>query len=68
MKEDNLQNNMKKKVIISGVSGQDGSYMVDYLLANTDYEIYGMVRRAANPNYENVKHNFNNPRFSFNLW
>lgn len=58
------QNNIKKKVIISGISGQDGSYMVDYLLENTDHEIYGMIRRSSNPNYENVQHNFNNPRFN----
>jgi len=28
-----------KNVIITGISGQDGSYMVDYLLANTEYNI-----------------------------
>lgn len=56
--------NNPKKVIVTGISGQDGSYMVDYLLANTDHEIYGMVRRTSNPNYENVEHNFNNPRFN----
>jgi GDPmannose 4,6-dehydratase len=54
---------MSKKVIISGISGQDGSFMVDYLLANTDYFIYGMVRRSASPNYQNFKHNLDNPRF-----
>lgn len=60
----NINVKQTKKVIVSGCSGQDGSYMVDYLLANTDYQIYGMVRRSSNPNYENVRHNFNNPRFS----
>ena len=52
-----------KKVIISGVTGQDGSYMVDYLLANTDHLIYGLVRRTANPNTRNISHNLDNPRF-----
>ena len=28
-----------KKVIITGVTGQDGSHMADYLLANTEYQI-----------------------------
>ena len=52
-----------KKVIVTGVTGQDGSYMVDYLLKNTNYFIYGIRRRGANPNLDNIKHNLNNPRF-----
>lgn len=56
---------MSKKIIITGVSGQDGSYMVDYLLENTNYEIYGMVRRLAKPDYSNLKNASQNPRFKF---
>jgi GDPmannose 4,6-dehydratase len=52
-----------KKVIITGITGQDGSYMVDYLLKNTNDFIYGIRRRGANPNLDNIKHNLNNPRF-----
>ena len=55
--------NMSKKVIITGVTGQDGSYMADFLLEKTDYEIYGMVRRASTNNHHNIKHLLNNPRF-----
>lgn len=51
-----------KKVIVTGITGQDGSYMVDYLLANTDHMIYGVVRRSASPNYRNFAHNTGNPR------
>jgi GDPmannose 4,6-dehydratase len=54
---------MRKKVLITGVTGQDGSYMADFLLENTDYEIYGMVRRASTNNYHNIKHLLDNPRF-----
>ena len=54
---------MNKKVIITGVSGQDGSYMVDYLLKNTNYDIYGMVRRLSVPNHFNLKEALKNPRF-----
>ena len=53
-----------KKVIITGVTGQDGSYMVDYLLENTDYEIFGMVRRSSNLNTINISHVLDNPRLS----
>lgn len=54
---------MSKKVIITGVTGQDGSYMADLLLEKTDYEIYGMVRRASTNNYHNIQHLLNNKRF-----
>jgi GDPmannose 4,6-dehydratase len=52
-----------KKIIVTGITGQDGSYMVDHLLKNTNYFIYGICRRSANPNLINIKHNLNNPRF-----
>ena len=51
-----------KKVIVTGVTGQDGSYMVDYLLQNTDHEIYAMVRRSSNLNTINISHILDNPR------
>lgn len=54
---------MSKKVIITGVTGQDGSYMADLLLEETDYEIYGMVRRASTNNYYNIQHLLKNKRF-----
>jgi len=54
---------MPKKVIITGVTGQDGSYMADYLLEETDYQIFGMVRRASTNNRHNIKHLLNNARF-----
>lgn len=48
--------NNKKVVIITGVTGQDGSLMVDYLLKNTDYLIFGGVRRLSVYNHKNIKH------------
>ena len=52
-----------KKVLVTGVSGQDGSYMVDYLLANTPHLVFGMVRRTAKPDLSNLSLSINNPRF-----
>lgn len=52
-----------KSVVITGITGQDGSYMADYLIANTDYKIYGMVRRSSTKNYKNIEHIIGNPRF-----
>ena len=52
-----------KKVIITGVTGQDGSLMVDYLLANTDIAIIAGVRRLSVKNHKNIEHLLDNPRF-----
>ena len=52
-----------KKVIITGVTGQDGSHMVDYLLKNTDHKLYGSVRRLSVKNHENILHLEDEPRF-----
>src|SRR3989338_2398111 len=46
---------MKKRAIITGVTGQDGSYLAD-LLATKDYEVYGMVRRSSTENFERINH------------
>jgi GDPmannose 4,6-dehydratase len=53
----------KKVVFVTGVTGQDGSHMTDYLLTNTDYFIVGGARRLSIKNHENIKHLENNPRF-----
>ena len=36
----------QKKALITGISGQDGSYLAEYLLS-MDYEVHGIVRRVA---------------------
>lgn len=54
-----------KKVLITGILGQDGANMAEYLLKNTDHEIYGMMRRSSNPNFKNCNSFKNNPRFQF---
>ncbi len=53
----------KKVIFVTGVTGQDGSHMVDYLLANTDYFIVGGARRLSIKNHENIKHLETNTRF-----
>ena len=57
-----MQSNMKK-IIITGVTGQDGSFMADYLLKNTDHTIIAGARRLSVTNHKNIKHLKNNPRF-----
>lgn len=52
-----------KKIIITGVTGQDGSFMADYLLKNTEHAIVAGVRRLSVKNHDNIQHLLNNPRF-----
>lgn len=51
-----------KKVLITGVTGQTGSYMVEHLLKTTDHNIVGVVRRLSVSNHENINH-ISDPRF-----
>lgn len=46
---------MNKKVLITGVSGQDGSYLSELLLEK-GYEVYGLVRRLSIPNTSRIDH------------
>ena len=57
------QNRTEKTVFVTGVTGQDGSHMVDYLLKETNYMIFGGARRLSIKNHENIAHLDNNPRF-----
>ena len=49
---------MAKRAIISGITGQDGSYLAELLLAN-GYEVTGVVRRSSAPNYWRIEHLLN---------
>lgn len=51
-----------KKVLITGITGQDGSYMAEYCL-NKGHQVYGMVRRTSTLNDKNFKHLYSNPNF-----
>jgi GDPmannose 4,6-dehydratase len=46
----------RKTVVITGVTGQDGSHMADFLLKHTDLLIFGGVRRLSVYNHENIRH------------
>lgn len=52
----------KKNVLITGVTGMDGSILSDYLL-DLDYVVYGLVRRSASPNNWRIKHLVGHPNF-----
>lgn len=43
-----------RRALITGVTGQDGSYLAELLL-DKGYEIYGLVRRLSSPNLKNIQ-------------
>lgn len=49
-----------KKALITGVTGQDGSYLTELLL-NKNYEVYGVKRRSSSFNTERLDHIFDHP-------
>lgn len=50
----------KKKALITGITGQDGAYLTEFLL-NKDYEVHGIKRRASLFNTERIDHLYQDP-------
>ena len=44
-----------KRALITGITGQDGSYLAELLLEK-GYEVFGMVRRSSTENFERIAH------------
>ncbi len=53
----NIQYKMKK-ALITGITGQDGSYLAEFLLEK-GYEVHGLVKRSSNPNTYRIDHLLN---------
>ena len=51
---------MRKKALITGITGQDGSYLAEFLLEK-GYEVHGIVRRASSFNRKRIDHLFKDP-------
>ncbi len=45
----------RKRALITGITGQDGSYLAEFLLGK-DYEVYGMVRRSSVQRFDRIQH------------
>lgn len=54
---------MKSIALITGITGQDGSYLAEFLL-NKGYEVHGLVRRHSVDNTERIAHILNSPKYS----
>jgi len=46
---------VRRKALITGITGQDGSYLAEFLLEK-GYEVVGMVRRASTPHFQRIEH------------
>ena len=54
---------MPKKALITGITGQDGSYLTELLLRR-GYDVYGVIRRASTFNTERIDHIYQDPHES----
>ena len=45
----------RKRALITGITGQDGSYLAEFLLEK-NYEVFGLVRRSSTVNFERISH------------
>jgi len=54
-----------KKALITGITGQDGSYLAEFLLEK-GYEVHGIKRRASSLNTQRIDHIYQNPNFQGN--
>ena len=52
--------NNRKKALITGITGQDGSYLAEFLLAK-NYEVHGIKRRTSSFNTERIDHLYQDP-------
>lgn len=53
-------NTLKKKALITGITGQDGSYLTEFLLKKK-YEVHGIIRRSSNFNTKRLDHLYQGP-------
>jgi GDPmannose 4,6-dehydratase len=54
---------MTKRALITGITGQDGSYLTELLLEK-DYEVYGIIRRSSSFNTDRIDHLYQDPHES----
>lgn len=54
---------MTKKALITGITGQDGSYLTELLLSK-GYEVHGIIRRSSSFNTDRIDHLYNDPEIS----
>lgn len=53
---------MTKRALVTGITGQDGSYLAEFLLTQ-GYDVIGMIRRSSTVNFERIRHIQNDIQF-----
>lgn len=56
----------KPVALITGITGQDGSYLAEFLLQK-NYEVHGLVRRSSSPNYAKIEKVLSNPNLHLHI-
>lgn len=51
---------MTEKALITGITGQDGSYLAEFLLEK-GYEVHGLIRRSSTFNTDRIDHIYTDP-------
>ena len=51
---------MARRALITGITGQDGSYLAEFLLSK-DYEVHGLIRRSSTFNTDRIDHIYTDP-------
>ncbi|MCK5060220.1 MAG: GDP-mannose 4,6-dehydratase [Candidatus Pacebacteria bacterium] len=62
-KTDSKRNTPRKKALITGITGQDGSYLAELLLEK-GYEVHGIIRRASTFNTHRIDHLYKDPHIN----
>ena len=60
MEKDSTSHPKNKTALITGITGQDGSYLAEFLLEK-DYKVHGIKRRASSFNTERIDHIYEDP-------
>ena len=55
-----VESRMMKRALITGITGQDGSYLAEFLLGK-GYEVHGIIRRSSSFNTERIDHLYQDP-------
>jgi GDPmannose 4,6-dehydratase len=58
-----LEKKFMKKAFITGITGQDGSYLAEFLL-DKGYQVYGLTRRTSTQNFARIEHITHNPNLT----
>ena len=63
LQEESVESRDRKRALVTGITGQDGSYLAELLLAK-DYEVHGIIRRSSSLSTGRIDHLYSDPHHS----